>query len=368
MAVQILNHTTVRCCKMLLLFLFLDSVAAASSTGSEAPMYADINERNKLDSSALGDTTTLLPVDNYNNENNIAGIDKDRHNLPFNIGNSLRSLNIVKRTPNGFIGMRGKKEYEFTDYSNANNPALNGDGTADWNIEPLQQAAYENEQNTAYDRVLAMEPRFKKAPSTFYGVRGKKYADSDFSRIDSLLQHLEEEHLREALIEDFINNLLNRKVLPANDVTKRAPIGFTGVRGKRPAAGVLDYLYNDEDGTLPLPMLDAKRGPVNAFVGVRGKKDVDHQAFKRSPVDSVNRRGKSQRFVDFGNKFVAVRGKKSNLNGGDSSTFSDDTNQRYYMNNMSLMPLLGVRGKRAVNAMPAEAEDATYELAVNDDN
>lgn len=184
--------------------------------------------------------------------------------------------------------MRGKKEYEFTDYSNANNPTLNDDGAADWNIEPLQQAAYENERHNAYDHLLALEPRFKKSPSTFYGVRGKKYAESGFNRIDTLLQHLEEEHLREALIEDFINNLLNRKVLPTNDVTKRAPIGFTGVRGKRPAAGVLDYLYNDEDGTLPMPMLDGKRGPVNAFVGVRGKKNVDHQAFKRSPVQ-VNR-------------------------------------------------------------------------------
>ncbi|XP_054743654.1 tachykinins [Anastrepha obliqua] len=367
MAVQILKYTTACCCKLLLLLLLWNAVVAANGTGNVSPTHEElnypkvINERGKRDVSTLGDTTT--PADNNNNENNDTPNDKDKHNLPFHLGNPLRALNIVKRTPNGFIGMRGKKEYEFTDYSNANSLAVDGDNYADWSIDPTQQVAYANELNNAYDRLLTLDPRFKKASSTFYGVRGKKYSGSDFNRIDSLLQRLEEDHLREALMQNFFNNLINRKALSQNDVTKRAPTGFTGMRGKRPAAGVMNYLYNDEDGTLPLPMLDEKRGPVNAFVGVRGKKDVDHQTFKRSPAESVNRRSKS-RFVDFSNKFVAVRGKKADSN-SDSNTFADETHQRYYVNNMPLMPMLSIRDKRAI-AMPAEAEDATYELAVND--
>lgn len=179
--------------------------------------------------------------------------------------------------------MRGKKEYEYTDYSNANDMAMGDDHTADWDIDPIQRVTYENELNGGYGHLLALEPRFKKAPSTFYGVRGKKYSDYDKNRVDSLIQRLEEDRLRQSLMQNFLRELVNRQAMPQNDVTKRAPTGFTGMRGKRPA--VIDYLYNDEDGSLAVPFVEEKRGPVNAFMGVRGKKDVNHQAFKRSPLE-----------------------------------------------------------------------------------
>ncbi|XP_054081283.1 tachykinins isoform X1 [Zeugodacus cucurbitae] len=382
MAVQKLKCLTGCCCSLLLVFLLCNAVAATNGTGNEATTHEGhnyptvINERTRRDVSALVDSTTTLQPLAYNNDNDKpnAADNKDKHNLPFNVvGNPLRTLNIVKRTPSGFTGMRGKKEYEYSDYSNANNLAMDDDHTADWDIDPIQQVAYENELNEAYGHLLDLEPRFKKAPSTFYGVRGKKYSDYNINRVDSLIQRLEEDRLRQSLIQNFIRELVNRQAMSQNDVTKRAPTGFTGMRGKRPA--MVDYLFNGEDGSsLAEPFEEDKRGPVNAFMGVRGKKDVNHQAFKRSPLEfpyfeifnifsqSGNRRSKSQRFVDFNNKFVAVRGKKDD---DSSNTFADETHQGYYVNNMPLLALHGIRGKRAI-ATPAETEQTPYKLAVED--
>ncbi|XP_049303346.1 tachykinins isoform X2 [Bactrocera dorsalis] len=382
MAVQELKCLTGRCCKLLLLFLLCNAIAATNGTGSEASTHEShnypttINERTRRDVSASADSTTTLQPLAYNNGNLNAADNKDKHNLPFNVvGNPLRTLNIVKRTPSGFIGMRGKKEYEYTDYSNANNLAMDDDRTADWDIDPIQRVAYENELNGVYGHLLGLESRFKKAPSTFYGVRGKKYSDNDVNRVNSLIRRLEEDRLRQELTQNFLRELVNRQTTAQNDVTKRAPTGFTGMRGKRPS--VMDYLYYDEDGMLTAPFVEEKRGPVNAFMGVRGKKDADHQTFKRSPLEfsyldifnifsqSGNRRSKSQRFVDFNNKFVAVRGKKDDTNDDSSNTFTDEIHQGYNVNNMPLLALHSIRGKRAV-ATPAETEHATYKLAVDD--
>ncbi|XP_012156563.1 tachykinins isoform X2 [Ceratitis capitata] len=373
MAVLISKYSKVRSMKLLLLFYFLNAVIAVNGNGIEdtAPEEHNyptvINERNKRDVLTVADstTTTLQPVYRDDDNLNAAVDDKDNHNLLFNVGNPLRALNIVKRTPSGFIGMRGKKENEFIDYSNpTNNAPVDDDNSADWSIDPLQQAMYENALNEAYDNLLALEPRYKKAPSTFYGVRGKKYSHMDLNRMDSLLQRLEEERLRQSLLQNFFKELINRQA--PNDVTKRAPTGFTGMRGKRPAPDVMDYLYDGEDGPFAYPMMDDKRGPVNGFVGLRGKKDVNHQAFKRSPLEPGNRRSKSQRFVDFSNKFVAVRGKKADGN-SDGNTFATETHQGgYYVNNMPLLALHGMRGKRAVKMpLTTETEQATYDLAIN---
>ncbi|XP_036229204.2 tachykinins isoform X2 [Bactrocera oleae] len=368
MAVQKLKCLTVCICKLLLLFLLCNAVAATNGTGSNVTTHeghnypTDENKRTRRDVSAAADsTTTLQPLASNNDNANLNAADnKDKHNLSFSVvGNPLRALNIVKRTPSGFIGMRGKKEYEYTDYSNANNLAMDDDGTADWDIDPIHRVAYENELNDAYGHLLALESRFKKTPSTFYGVRGKKYNDNDVNGVNSLIRRLEEDRLRESLMQNFLRELINRQAMPQNDVTKRAPTGFTGMRGKRPS--VMDYFYYDEDGTLADPFVAEKRGPVNAFMGVRGKKDTNHQTFKRSPLESGNRRSKSQRFVDFNNKFVAVRGKKDDANDDSSNTFTDETHQGYYVNNIPLLALHGLRGKRAATT-PAETEPTTYKL------
>ncbi|XP_067634493.1 tachykinins [Eurosta solidaginis] len=379
MAAQILKYTTVRCCKLLLLFLLLTEVASVNGTGSESPTHDEhnyptvIKEWIKRHASTVDVGTTILP-DDCKDENDNVGGGTDKHGIPLKIGNPLRALNIVKRTPNGFTGMRGKKEYEFTDNNNnkENMESLYGsDSVADWTIDPMQrqQMANHDDLNIAYNRLFGLGSRFKKATSTFYGVRGKKFTSSDLQRIDALLQRLEEDKLREVLQEDFLNYLVSQQQsLAQNDVNKRAPTGFTGMRGKRPAAGIIDYLYNGDDGTWPKPMLEEKRGPVNGFMGVRGKKEADHQAFKRSPVESPNRRSKAQRFVDFSNKFVAVRGKKANSEcDNNSNTFNDETYHRYNNknNNFPVMSQLSMRGKRAL-VMPAETDHASYELALED--
>ncbi|XP_016996871.2 tachykinins isoform X1 [Drosophila takahashii] len=212
---------------------------------------------------------------------------------------------VVKRAPtSSFIGMRGKKDEE-RDTSEGN---WLGPGSGP---DPLD---YADEEADSYYSENGR--RLKKAPTAFVGMRGKKFIPVN-ARLNDFLQNLEEDRLRESLLQDFFERIATGD---GSSVGKRAPTGFTGMRGKRPA-----LLTGDDDAEADEAMeLQQKRAPVNSFVGMRGKKDVSHQHYKRAALSeflhnffkkSYDLRGKQQRFADFNSKFVAVRGKKSDLEG-----------------------------------------------------
>ncbi|EDX13288.1 tachykinins isoform X2 [Drosophila simulans] len=239
---------------------------------------------------------------------------------------------VVKRAPtSSFIGMRGKKDEEH-DTSEGN---WLGSGP-----DPLDYA--DEEADSSYSE---NGRRLKKAPLAFVGLRGKKFIPIN-TRLSDVLQSLEEERLRDSLLQDFFDRVAGRD---GSVVGKRAPTGFTGMRGKRPA-----LLAGDDDAEADEAMeLQQKRAPVNSFVGMRGKKDVSHQHYKRAALsDSYDLRGKQQRFADFNSKFVAVRGKKSDLE-GNGVGIGEDHEQALvhpwlYLWGEKRAPngFLGMRGKR----------------------
>ncbi|KAH8307546.1 hypothetical protein KR044_001691 [Drosophila immigrans] len=239
--------------------------------------------------------------------------------------------NIVKRAPtSSFIGMRDKKEQEAAAVGNWLGP-----DPFDYGEDGIESIYNENGR------------RLKKAPLAFVGVRGKKYSSGN-SNLRQLIQNMEEERLRESFLQDF----LARLAIDGGDVGKRAPTGFTGMRGKRPAMANGDTSDDEVDA---LELLE-KRAPVNSFVGVRGKKDVSHQHYKRAALSELWRklfkkaydvRGKKQRYADLSNKFVAVRGKKSDLM-DDSDQELNVVQPWVYLIGEKRVPngFVGMRGKR----------------------
>lgn len=248
-----------------------------------------------------------------------------RESLEAPLKHDFGNLNsFVKRAPSGFTGMRGKKEFKLTDLS------PNG---LDWNID---------DENSAND------VRYKKAPSGFQGVRGKKMDQFEYEKsfLDQLFRKLYQDD-----DEDLDNTSGYRPNIPLyshaysdnddwedNDMEKRAPSGFTGMRGKRP---------------LSFPFYGTKRAP-NAFFGVRGKRD-----FKRSAAEQFQ-----PEFLGFRNKFVGVRGKKDSkehqLNKIESNMLGWPANSyrslsKFLIDSPELMSFkrapagfLGMRGKRQV--------------------
>ena len=194
----------------------------------------------------------------------------------YNCSHSYDPIVMVKRAPGGFVGMRGKKLYEENENNEEEDEHYNP-YTFPWN--QIQSDA----DDINWDQFANFDVRrYKKAPTAFYGVRGKKFAtinggnpNSGSLRWQDFLQKLEEEHIRDAFLEEFFERMSGTKNNLQNEMAKRAPTGFTGVRGKRPS-------FDDIDTSMETL---TKRGLAsNAFVGVRGKKDVSHQTFKRSPL------------------------------------------------------------------------------------
>lgn len=98
----------------------------------------------------------------------------------------------------------------------------------------------------------------KRAPSGFTGVRGKKSVeDSAFSELKTSVAE------NDSGQNEMLNGAVREESNPINSFEKRAPSGFLGVRGKKPNA----WYYQQElsDGYY-------KRAP-SGFLGVRGKKE-----------------------------------------------------------------------------------------------
>lgn len=129
--------------------------------------------------------------------------------------------------------------------------------------------------------------RGKKAPSGFVGMRGKKYNyeyepnfSDDFQA--ELFHQLQKEREMLTNLMDEYNNNYN------NDMEKRRPEGFVGLRGKKSVSNN-DYFIDDE-----------KRVPMG-FAGVRGKKSEFAEFMnKRVPVASFfGMRGKKEPVSSF---------------------------------------------------------------------
>lgn len=141
-----------------------------------------------------------------------------------------------KRVPSGFMGMRGKKYFGF-----------------------------------------------KRAPSGFMGMRGKKnYEEVDGNSIYD--EDLESELYQELMDERLLmSNLMEDNQM--NEMEKRAPSGFMGMRGKKSISNN-DY-FESESKRAPMGfqgvrgkksqfenflVTEDKRGPITGFFGMRGKK------------------------------------------------------------------------------------------------
>jgi hypothetical protein len=99
--------------------------------------------------------------------------------------------------------------------------------------------------------VCTAEEHHKRAPSGFTGVRGKKsIPDSAYSTGNA------ESDATSELKADVVSDV--------GAVNKRAPSGFMGMRGKKP--------YPVWEGTYPDEVY--KRAP-SGFMGMRGKKDME---------------------------------------------------------------------------------------------
>jgi len=125
---------------------------------------------------------------------------------------------MPKRAPYGFVGMRGRKRYDY----NYRPSFIDND---DFQAELYHQLQREREMLAALMEDYNDE-RDKRKPVGFIGSRGKKSIDNDdYYDMDE----------------------------------KRSPMGFTGVRGKKSE-------YSNFIG------MGEKRVPVASFFGMRGKK------------------------------------------------------------------------------------------------
>uniref|UniRef100_A0A1I8PR28 Tachykinin n=1 Tax=Stomoxys calcitrans TaxID=35570 RepID=A0A1I8PR28_STOCA len=286
-------------------------------------------------------TTELIPnngemLDDDNELNLKENSISDGLTRQLNYRYNFPTLNMIKRAPGGFVGMRGKKD-SYNEGSDDND----GDGYGSLPF-PWQQLSPTNTDDiinwSEYDKSDVM--RYKKTPTIVYGPRGGTYnVGGDAYRWQQFLQKLDEDSVRSMIMNEFVDSLVNDPLEVQNEIIKRAPTGFTGLRGKRLTLSEM----NDDS-----PSLAGKRGLANTFVGVRGKKDVSHQTFKRAAFSGSERYffdfwkksspaggaagSKRQRFHDLGNKFVAVRGKRQNYNGDDRMTMA------YQDNGWSSMP------------------------------
>lgn len=139
----------------------------------------------------------------------------------------------------------------------------------------------------------------KRAPSSFYGMRGKKddvedgNNDNDLQSADFYTQLLNDR----AKLEEFLDDYFESRNFEGEKV-KRQPSGFVGMRGKK-SVNNDDYFEFE------------KRAPMG-FQGVRGKKsefpDYIGSEDKRAPLGGFfGMRGKKQPFVSLLNLLLIAQ-------------------------------------------------------------
>ncbi|XP_045454548.1 tachykinins-like [Melitaea cinxia] len=188
---------------------------------------------------------------------------------------------VVRRVPQGFIGMRGKKYYEYGD-------------DEFYKRKPQFFVGVKGKKN--YDLT---EAEFKRAPMGFVGMRGKKeymYPElmvfpEGFEYIPkhtgSLIGQIDYSTDQNAnvpeypILNEFINEYIQKLKSNLNKEVSTESIDASD-----------DSNMTNEVG---------KRAHMHKFFGVRGKKSVSN----KRPYD-----------VSFRGKFVGVRGKKDLKNSG----------------------------------------------------
>lgn len=266
-------------------------------------------------------------------------------------------LSISKRAPSGFMGMRGKKDDEYSDYV-GQDPNFEERGPFKFG----KIFGIFRKKPGKFPGMVRVKPN-KRFPLGFTGVRGRKdllefVSDKSEMLLDAL-QRLQEQRGEQNEVaqmdypfdEEFLEKLERLMELEnLAKLEKRMPSGFVGMRGKKDFDYSADYV--DEE----------KRAPMG-FLGMRGKKDVSAQlqAQKRSSLAQLfGIRGKKQPLqpMEFRGKFVGVRGKKNNssslqqleeqLGNMDNNEFTDSRGSADEDSKVKRAPsgFVGMRGKK----------------------
>ncbi|CAG9567822.1 unnamed protein product [Danaus chrysippus] len=219
---------------------------------------------------------------------------------------------VVRRVPQGFLGMRGKKYYEL-------------DGP---------------------------DQLYKRKPQFFVGVKGKKglYDDVEYKRVPMGFVGMRG---KKALISDFMNYPENYEYVPKRSGSLIGQIDYS--TDNLPEYPVLnevieEYLQklrddntdiqtetSDEDESGIFTNEVEKRANIHKFFGVRGKKSGQ----AKRPYD-----------VSFRGKFIGVRGKKDVKNSGQEE-FED--NEPWTKRRQT--GFMGVRGKKWGDIIDSEPSD-----------
>lgn len=227
---------------------------------------------------------------------------------PNSIGNPLNGLDdrqeyystamqLYKRAPMGFMGMRGKKDLELTDYhrrpdADALQDAMVKRFLFNYPMPYSPKRAPSGFMGMRGKKQLRNLNAFspysydnKRAPSGFMGMRGKKESNDFYvpssavsgndnveamSALENELELFERLENEQQLLND-IERYYGLEAL--EEIEKRAPSGFMGMRGKK----------MDGDGDNEFD----KRAPNNGFFGMRGKKSFDTEDIdedKRAPM------------------------------------------------------------------------------------
>ncbi|CAH0730757.1 unnamed protein product, partial [Brenthis ino] len=231
---------------------------------------------------------------------------------------------VVRRVPQGFLGMRGKKYYEL--------------GDNDFNKrKPHFFVGVKGKKD-----YLSSETDLKRAPMGFMGMRGKKeymYPDymlypenyeyvpkksgSLIGQIDYSTEEMNGNNQEYPILNDVINEYLEK--LRASEVSSEA-------------SDTEDVVSNEME----------KRANIHRFFGVRGKKSIQN----KRPYD-----------LSFRGKFIGVRGKKDVKNSGAQEI-------KFLLNGPSWSKrrlqtgFLGVRGKKWANDdNSSESEPANSDVS-----
>ncbi|KAB0793894.1 hypothetical protein PPYR_13514 [Photinus pyralis] len=150
------------------------------------------------------------------------------------------------------------------------------------------------------------------------------------------------------------------KIQTADQVKRRAPSGFTGVRGKK---SIPDSTYSDTTQILNDPAFSSgedgldKRAPAG-FMGMRGKKpfpesnSLPEDIEKRAPSGFMGMRGKKENLDDYDKRapsgFMGMRGKKEY----DADYYGNDFVDK------RARGFMGMRGKKSIDEINEEVKRA----------
>lgn len=180
---------------------------------------------------------------------------------------------------------------------------------------------------------------FKRGPSGFMGMRGKKSYNSPL--IDLLRESMELNDVGGDFSPDTAAGLSDYEDEGrfADEFEKRGPSGFFGMRGKK---------WNDLIDSYSVRYSDQKRAPKMGFHGMRGKRSADpYYGASKSGAGGGSNYGYFSVMkkvpYEFRGKFVGVRGKKSRTN------YLDDEMQSEFEKRNPNGPsgFFGMRGKKS---------------------